>query len=116
MGRPRLEDPTNGLITIAVNRRDRAALEARAEAAGLSLSRYIRNAALGSRAPANPNLNFERLRDLTHVAADQGRLRGLLKMWLASRPDVGAPVHDVRRVLREIEQLQRKLAELAGQI
>jgi hypothetical protein len=45
MGRPRPEDPALGIISVAVNQRDKARLKAAATAAGLPLSTFPRTAA-----------------------------------------------------------------------
>ena len=47
---------------------------------------------------------------------DQGRLGGLLKLWLVDRPGAGAPEIEVRRLLDRIGELQGRLAEIAGRV
>jgi hypothetical protein len=44
--------------------------------------------------------------------ADQGRLGGLLKLWLSEKTGEGAPAKDVRAVLQQIESLQMQIARL----
>jgi hypothetical protein len=50
------------------------------------------------------------------VNADQGRLGGLLKLWLTERPGDGASTRDVRRVLQEIEATQAELRRLVQRL
>ncbi len=86
---------------------ERLAIEAKAKEAGLTVSAYLRAAALG--------LQIESIRDheailsLIKLNADQGRLGGLLKLWLSSCPGEGAGTLEVRRLLDQIEALQMKL-------
>ena len=117
MGRPRLEHRTNRKrpISVAVSDRDRTTIEARAASVGLPLSAYLRAAGLGQ--PTRMNA-FDQMAvmELAKLNADQGRLGGLLKLWLVDRPGQGAPEVDVRRLLDRIGELQSKLAEIAGRV
>ena len=118
MSRPRVEHRTDRHrpLSVAVSARDRAAIEARAAAAGLPLSTFLRTAALGRHIRGNAALNHEAIRDLAKVNADQGRLGGLLKLWLTDRPGRGASEFEVRRLLNEIQELQGQLAKIAERI
>ena len=114
MGRPRLENRTDRKrpITVSVSPRDRAAIEERAAIAGLPLSGFVRSAALGQAVRANRILHHEQVLALAKVNADQGRLGGLLKLWLTDRPGRGAPEVEVRRLLNAIRGAQTRLAEI----
>ena len=116
MGRPRLEHRTNRRrpISVAVSDRDRAKIEERAAAAGLAVSAYLRAVGLGRATHAI--LDHAAVRELAKVAGDQGRLGGLLKLWLVDQPGRGVRESDVRHVLESIEALQGKLAEIAGRV
>jgi hypothetical protein len=46
------------------------------------------------------------------INADQGRLGGLLKLWISERPGQGAAVADVRRLLLQIEEAQAEIRRL----
>jgi hypothetical protein len=116
MGRPRLEDPANGVITFAVNKRDAERIKAAAAAAGLPVSTFVRSAALGRQIRSSSALDREAVRALAKVNADQGRLGGLLKVWLADRPDRGASQFEVRRLLNEIRELQGQLADVVERL
>jgi hypothetical protein len=86
---------------------ERLTIESKASAAGLSVSSYLRAAALGQRIESA--LDQRAILDLLKLNGDQGRLGGLLKLWLSSRAGEGAGAADVRRVLHQIEALQIKL-------
>jgi hypothetical protein len=83
-------------------------------ATGLSLSSYLRGSGLGYQPKSI--LDLRAVEDLAGVNADQGRLGGLLKLWLSTRPGEGAPTTDVRRLLREIEDTQARLRRLVQRL
>lgn len=93
---------------------ERERIEERAKVAGLSVSAYLRNAGLGH--PIRSVLDYDAVRDLAKVNGDQGRLGGLLKLWLVDRPGRGAPETDVRRLLERIGELQGQLADVVGRV
>jgi hypothetical protein len=73
-------------------------------------SAYMRDVALGYQ----PKSVFDReaIQTLVKLHADQGRLGGLLKLWLVEKKGEGVPVKDVRSLLRQIESLQMELAQI----
>ena len=93
---------------------ERARIEERAKAAGLSVSAYLRTAGLGH--PIKSVLDYAAVMDLAKVNGDQGRLGGLLKLWLVDRPGRGASEIEVRRLLERIGELQGRLAEVVGRV
>lgn len=97
-----------------VSAAERAEIEVRAEAAGLSVSSYLRAAGLGH--PVRSVLDHDAVMALAKVNADQGRLGGLLKLWLSKRPGDGAPEKDVRQLLHGIEELQGALAKVVARL
>ena len=101
-------------LKVVVSGAERERIEARAQLAGLSVSAYLRAAGLG--APIRSVLDAERVLDLAKVNADQGRLGGLLKLWLVDRPGQGVPEIEVRRLLDRIGDLQGRLANIAGRV
>lgn len=101
-------------MKVFVTDRERARIEERAKAAGLSVSAYLRTAGLGH--PIRSVLDYDAVRDLAKVNGDQGRLGGLLKLWLVDRPGRGASEIDVRRLLDRIGELQGRLAEVVGRV
>jgi hypothetical protein len=92
---------------VSVRADERTAIEERARAAGLSVSAYLRVSGLNQE--PRSVLDHDAVLRLAQVNADQGRLGGLLKLWLSERPGVGASVQEVRRVLHQIEAFQKDL-------
>jgi hypothetical protein len=101
-------------MKVSVNATERAEIETRAQAAGLSVSSYLRAAGLGH--PLRSVLDHDAVMALAKVNADQGRLGGLLKLWLSQRPGDGAPETDVRQLLHGIEDLQGALAKVVARL
>lgn len=101
-------------LQVVVDAHERAEIKRRADAAGLSVSGYLRAVALNHRISAV--LDHAAVGDLVKVAGDQGRLGGLLKLWLVDRPGKGAPEIEVRRLLERLGELQFTLAEIVGRL
>jgi hypothetical protein len=101
-------------LQVVVDSEERAQIKARAAATGLSVSGYLRAAALGHRVQSV--MDHKVVGDLVKVAGDQGRLGGLLKLWLVDQPGEGAPEIEVRRLLDRLGALQGTLAEIVGRI
>ena len=95
-------------LQVVVDGRERQLIQARAKEAGLSVSAYLRTLGLGK--PVRPVL------DQARVNGDQGRLGGLLKLWLVDRPGQGMSEAEVRRLLDRIGELQGRLAEVVGRV
>jgi hypothetical protein len=94
-------------LRVAVSDHERAAIMERAAACNLPVSVYLRTLGTGYAPPST--LDLQAIRDLIRVNADLGRLGGLLKLWLSTRPGEGANTIEVRRVLRQIEVSQAEL-------
>ena len=105
-------------LRVTVTPAEKAAIAARAQDAGLSVASYLRTVALGRQ--VRSVLDHQAVGELVKVAGDQGRLGGLLKLWLADHSDQGAdqavPEIEVRRVLERLGDLQGTLAEIVGRI
>ena len=86
---------------------ERLTIENNARKASLTVSSYLRNAALNH--PISSTADREAFLALLKVNADLGRLGGLLKLWLVARPGQGAKVIDVRRLLHDIEETQQRM-------
>src|SRR6195952_391555 len=91
-------------LQVVVDSEERAQIKARAAATGLSVSGYLRAAALGHRVQSV--MDHKVVGDLVKVAGDQGRLGGLLKLWLGDQPGQGAPEIEVRRLLDRLRGLE----------
>ena len=83
---------------------ERIQIEDNADKAGMSVSAFIRARALNW--TVEPIHNQTAVLALIKTNADLGRLGGLLKLWLTTKPGEGASTSDVRQLLREIEETQ----------
>jgi len=101
-------------LRVVVSDRERAQIEERAKIAGLSVSAYLR--AAGLHQPIRSVLDHHAVCDLAKVNGDQGRLGGLLKLWLTERTGQGAPATEVRGLLDRIGETQAQLAGIAGRV
>ena len=90
-----------------------AKIKATALVSGLSASEYLRT--LGKGYEPRSTFDSETVDRLARLHADQGRLGGLLKLWLSNRKNEGAPVSSVRSVLHQIESLQALIANVVLQ-
>ncbi len=85
-----------------------------ANAAGLSVSTFIRKVCLGQEIKSFEHETFKL--ELIKTRADMGKIGGLLKAALGlNRPDE-LNYSEVRRLLAEIRKLQRRLADAVGEI
>ena len=101
-------------LQVVVDGAERAEIKRRAAAAGLSVSAYLRAVALGRQ--ISPVLDHQAVGELVKVAGDQGRLGGLLKLWLVDQPGRGAPEIEVRRLLDRLGDLQGTLADIVARV
>lgn len=101
-------------MKVLVSDSERQRIEERAREAGLSVSAYLRAAGLGK--AIKPVLDHAAVSDLVRVAGDQGRLGGLLKLWLVDRPGRGVSEAEVRRLLDRIGELQAQLADVVARV
>jgi hypothetical protein len=97
-------------IKVYVTPSERKKIQEHATASRLHPSTFLREIGLG----AKPKSRFDReaIQKLVKLHADQGRLGGLLKLWLSAKPGDGANSGEVRSVLQQIESLQMELAKL----
>jgi len=101
-------------LKVVVSARERAAIETRAAATGLSVSAYLRNLGLGFQPQST--LDHEAVLALLKVNADQGRLGGLFKLWLSGQSTPAAEIKEIQKLLAAIEECQLKLKALVGQL
>ena len=104
----------NRHLKVVVSARERADIETRAAATGLSVSAYLRNLGLGFQ--PHSTLDQEAILALLKVNADQGRLGGLFKLWLSGQSATSAEIAEIRKLLAAIEECQLKLKALIGQL
>lgn len=101
-------------LRVVVSASERVRIEERAKIARLSVSAYLR--AVGLNQSIRSVLDHDAVRELAKVNGDQGRLGGLLKLWLVDRAGQGAPTIEVRRLLDRIGEMQARLAAIAGRV
>lgn len=96
-------------LKVYVSAPERQAIHARAQAARLTLSDYLRTLGVGH--TLKSAFDKEAMQQLAKLHADQGRLGGLLKLWLTQSPDT--PVRPaIHSLLSELRQLQTQLLAL----
>ena len=104
----------NRPLRVFVSERERAEIETRAAATGLSVSAYLRNLGLGFQ--PHSTLDQEAILALLKVNADQGRLGGLFKLWLSGQSAPSTETMAIRKLLAAIEECQLKLKGLIGRL
>jgi hypothetical protein len=109
----------NTPIKVWVTPHEKQRIETNAKACGMSNSAYLRQVGLGM--PIKSILDQQSIADLAKVNADQGRLGGLLKLWLTN--DAKLKPYDRARLslkiitlLEEIKRLQAVLFAKATSI
>jgi len=111
MGRPKTSAPKRELpyLKVYVSREERHAIKKNAAQANVSVSAFLREAALGH--TFRSTFDHDAVLALSKINGDMGRLGGLLKMWLAGTPDKGMPVTDIRRLVADINELRHKMLD-----
>ena len=109
----------NTPIKVWVTPSEKEIIHENAKACGMSNSAYLRQVGLGM--PIKSILDQNSIADLAKVNADQGRLGGLLKLWLTN--DEKLKLYDraklnmnIIKLLEEIKRLQAVLFEKATSI
>jgi hypothetical protein len=109
----------NTPIYVWVTSREKQLIQANAKACAMSTSAYLRQVGMGM--PIKSVLDHQCIADLAKVNADQGRLGGLLKLWLTN--DAKLKLYDrarlnmnILKLLEEIRRLQAVLFEKATSI
>src|SRR5215472_3648166 len=101
-------------LRVVVSESERSRIEERARSAGLSVSAYLRTAGLCH--PIRSAFDHAAVVELAKVNGDQGRLGGLLKLWLVDQPGTATPQLEIRLLLDRIAELQRQLAEIVARM
>lgn len=104
----------NRHLKVVVSTRERAEIETRAAATGLSVSAYLRNLGLGFQ--PHSTLDQEAILALLKVNADQGRLGGLFKLWLSGQNATSVEFTEIRKLLASIEECQLQLKVIVQRI
>ncbi len=101
-------------VKVYVSFEERERLLERARGCDLPLSAYLRRLGIGHQ--PRSTIDAQAVLSLLKLNADQGRLGGLLKLWLSERPGSGASAFDVRRLLGQIEATQLRLRALVRRL
>lgn len=100
------------VIRVCVTPKERAVILGGAAKCNLSISAYVRTLALGY-TPAALNDYREMLTTLSKAIGDQGRLGGLLKMWLTNKEQYSErEVMSVHALIERIEIMQRDFEKI----
>lgn len=96
------------VIQVWLTEEEKADIEGNASDSGMSASRYLRTLGLGHVPPSK--LDQKNIVELAKINGDQGRLGGLLKMWLTNEERQEAAISkQVRQLIELIEQSQLEL-------
>lgn len=103
-------------LRVPVLPEEKALIEKQARAAGRSVAAYLR--ALGMGYEVGSVIDADLVGELVKINADQGRLGGLLKLWLTNDErfagfDEATMRATIKAVLSKIEATQDALLELA---
>ena len=99
-------------LRVVVNEDEKSEISEAASDCGASVSSYLRTLGLGYVPPSK--IDKDHILELAKVNGDQGRLGGLLRMWLTNEERQEESVSaQVRQVLEQIEEVQRLLLEKA---
>lgn len=95
-------------IKVVVNEKEKKAIEAAASDCSKSASSYLRTLGLGYAPPSKIDKNH--ILDLAKINGDQGRLGGLLKMWLTNEERQEEVISgQVRQLIEQISEAQKEL-------
>jgi outer membrane murein-binding lipoprotein Lpp len=98
-------------MRVYVNAKEREAIRVNAKAAGMTASRFLCAVGLGS--TPRSTLDHEAIAVLAKLHADEGRLGGLLKMYLQDRdPDR----RTAERLLRDMESVRSDIRAALRQV
>lgn len=104
----------NHAIRVYVDDAEFATIMASAGAAQMSESAFLR--ALGLGYQPKSLLDKEAIIQLVDVAGDQGRLGGLLKLWLRDHAGEGVHEHDVAQLLMALHETQAQIKQVVRRL
>lgn len=99
----------NRPLRVVVSKTERATIEASARAANMTVSAFLR--ALGLGYEPKSTIDQEAIIRLVDVAGDQGRLGGLLKLWLRDHAGDGLHEHQVAELLKGLQETQAAIKD-----
>lgn len=90
---------------------ERQQIETNAQAAGLSVARYLREVGQGYRITGI--MDYEKVRELARISGDLGRLGGLLKLWLTNDERAAQFGYEtIHALLSKIERTQDEMGQV----
>lgn len=99
------------LTKVRVTEKEQERIKQNSDACSMTVSAFIRVVALGYEPKST--LDCDSVLTLAKVNADQGRLAGLLKMWLTNEERHDAVTYAaVKKLLFEIEEAQGELCRI----
>ncbi len=103
------------VVLIRVTDDEKALIKAKARTCNLSMSRYL--VLLGTSYTPPSKLDSTHMLALAKVNADQGRLGGLLRMWLSNEERVTPALEQrLEALLGQIESCQDELRSIASKL
>jgi hypothetical protein len=96
-------------VLIPLLPKEKAVIRENAETAGMPLAVYMRQVSLGYR--PRQRINPALVGDLSKVNADQGRLGGLLKLWLV-KDERNTGEIDIRTLLNDLIKTQIEIMRI----
>jgi len=106
--------PRGSCIKVWVSDQERQEIVARAIAARMSQSEFLRS--LGLNLTVLSKSDLVAVQHLSKVNGDLGRVAGLLKLWLATKRGEGAKAIEVDQLMIGFRAAQKELTHIMGQI
>lgn len=102
-------------LRVPVLDNEKAAIEAKATQAGMSVARYLREAGQGY--PIKSVVDLEQVRQMARINGDLGRLGGLLKLWLSDETRINqVGPEPVLALLSKIEATQDEMGKVMASV
>jgi len=121
MARPKSDNPRKSLVGVHCNQSEKEALELKAKAYNMSVSKYLRELGLGY--PIHAKIDQLTLLELSKAKSDLGRLGGLFKKWLVDNKEhkyqakLGSKNYlTVNKLVEDMENKEKELLEIARKL
>jgi hypothetical protein len=102
-------------LRVPVSKKEKAAIEANAKQAGISVAKYLREVGMGYEIKGI--MDYQAVRELIRVNADLGRLGGLLKMWLSDDKRVAEfTPFTIEVLLKKIEETREEMQNIVKNV
>lgn len=101
-------------IRVPVFPHEHEAIRRNAKAAGMAVAPFLRAVALGHQ--VHGVLDQDLVRQLAKINADQGRLGGLLKLWLTNPEKIEGQMDSIDSLMLKIHDMQMALLHLVNKV